>query len=81
MTVATAKLTSKYQITIPAEVRQRLHLKAGDLVYLAIENDQVHLRSVPESWTSSTRGLGAEMWRRAGGVRAIEEERDAWDDE
>ncbi len=80
MTLATAKLTEKYQITIPTEVRRRLGLKAGDLVYLAVEGDQVALRSVPEGWTASTRGLGADLWRKEGeGAAAIERERDSWE--
>ncbi len=59
MVVSTAKLTRKHQITIPAEVRDRLHLKAGDVVYLTIEGDQVRLRSLRGRWTEGTRGLGA----------------------
>ena len=80
MTVAAAKLTEKYQITIPTEVRNRLGLKAGDLVYLVIEGDHVALRSVPGGWTASSRGLGAEVWQKdGGGATAIERERESWD--
>jgi AbrB family looped-hinge helix DNA binding protein len=80
MVLATAKLTEKFQITIPTEVRKRLGLKAGDRVYLALEGGQVVLRGAPESWTESTRGLGAELWRAAGGAEAaIERERGSWE--
>lgn len=79
MVVSTAKLTSKYQITLPAAVRRRLRLRAGDVVYLAVEGDQVMLRGVRGGWTEACRGLGAELWRNEGGVAAIEAERDAWD--
>jgi len=79
MVIATAKVTEKFQITIPVAVRQRLGLKAGDAVYLAIEGDQVVLRSAQGGWTESSRGLGAEMWREVGGVDAIERERDSWE--
>jgi len=78
MTLSTAKLTEKYQITIPSEVRRRLGLQAGDLVCLSLEGDRVVLRGVRGGWTESTRGLGAEMWKREGGVEAIERERDSW---
>jgi AbrB family looped-hinge helix DNA binding protein len=78
MTLSTAKLTEKYQITIPSEVRRRLGLRAGDLVCLSLEGDRVVLRGVRGGWTESTRGLGAEMWRKEGGAAAIERERDSW---
>jgi hypothetical protein len=57
---------------------RRLGLRAGDLVSLSLENDRVVLRSVRGGWTESTRGLGAEMWRKEGGAAAIERERDSW---
>lgn len=79
MVISRAKLTDKYQITIPAEVRRRLHLEAGDVVYLAVEGDRVMLRGLRGGWTEASRGLGAELWRREGGVEAIETERDSWD--
>ncbi len=79
--LASAKLTEKYQITIPSEVRRKLGLQPGDLVYLVVEGDQVLLRATPESWTGSSRGLGAELWsREGGGTAAIERERESWRD-
>jgi antitoxin PrlF len=33
------KLTSKYQATIPKEVREKLHLKAGDSIVFQFMND------------------------------------------
>lgn len=80
MAIAAAKLTDKYQITIPAEVRRRLGLKAGDLVYLVVEEGRVVLRGTRGSWTESSRGLGAEVWKEAGGGEAaIQRERDSWE--
>lgn len=79
MVVATARLTNKFQITIPAEVRRRLHLAAGDTVTLAVDGKQVTLSAMRGGWTEASRGLGAEMWRQAGGGKAIEAERASWD--
>lgn len=39
-------LTQKHQATIPKEVRERLHLKAGDKIVFSIENDRVYLQKV-----------------------------------
>ncbi|HEY8021531.1 MAG TPA: AbrB/MazE/SpoVT family DNA-binding domain-containing protein [Thermoanaerobaculia bacterium] len=80
MILSAAKLTDKHQITIPAEVRRRLGLAAGDVVILALEADQVVLRAERGGWTQSSRGLGAELWRReGGGEAAIERERESWE--
>ncbi|MCG6869705.1 MAG: AbrB/MazE/SpoVT family DNA-binding domain-containing protein [Gammaproteobacteria bacterium] len=44
MTTDTARLTTKYQATIPARVRQALDLKAGEVIAFEIENGVVRLR-------------------------------------
>ncbi len=81
MVIAQAKLTRKHQITIPAEARRQLGLAPGDTVFLALEDGQIILRALPQGWTESYRGLGAELWAdQGGGARAIEAERGAWDD-
>lgn len=41
-----AKITSKGQITLPAAVRQALHVGSGDVVTFEIQKDGVHV--VPE---------------------------------
>ena len=40
----TAKLTSKFQTTVPTPVRKLLQLKAGDLVGFEIDGNEVRLR-------------------------------------
>jgi len=77
--IASVKLTSKFQVTIPAAVRRRLGIEAGDVVILTVEGGEVILRAAKGGWTESSRGLGAEVWkRRGGGVAAVERERDSW---
>lgn len=44
MKTAKSKLTSKYQATIPQEVRELLLLKKGDEVVFEIESGQVVVR-------------------------------------
>jgi len=82
MKTGVAKLTRKFQITIPAAVRKRLVLEPGDRVWFEVDGDRVVLSVIPGSFTEHVCGLGAEMWRAAGGVRkVIEEERRSWGDE
>ncbi len=81
MVLATAKLTSKYQITIPAEARQRLGVKEGDYVDLVVEGNQLVLKAAQGSWVERTKGLGKELWEAEGGAEAaIRRERDSWGD-
>ncbi len=43
----TAKLTSKYQATVPTEIRKHLHLKKKDkIVYELLEDGTVILRKI-----------------------------------
>ena len=44
MPTETARLTTKYQATIPARVRKALNLKAGEVIAFEIENGVVRLR-------------------------------------
>lgn len=78
MKLATAKLNERFQITIPAAVRRKLGLKAGDRVLLMLESGEVVLRAASGGWTESSRGLGQELWREAGGPAAIDRERKSW---
>lgn len=80
MVIASAKLTRKYQITLPAQIRKRLDLKAGDVVYLTYdEHGEVVLRGMRGGWVAGSRGLGEELWREAGGGETvIQAERESW---
>jgi len=44
--VFVAKLTSKFQITIPVDIRRRLGLHQGDAVVIDLEGDKAVLRPV-----------------------------------
>ncbi len=79
MIVSSAKLTEKYQITIPSEVRRRLGLESGDVVLLRLDDQTVTLESAKGGWCAALRGLGAEIWQEAGGAAAIEREREGWE--
>jgi AbrB family looped-hinge helix DNA binding protein len=43
-TTATSRLTTKYQATIPAPVREALQVDAGDTIAFDIEDGQIRLR-------------------------------------
>ncbi|MHB1908334.1 MAG: AbrB/MazE/SpoVT family DNA-binding domain-containing protein [Nitrososphaerales archaeon] len=41
--LGTSKLSHKFQITIPKEVRDRFKLKAGEIIIFSDENDKLVL--------------------------------------
>ena len=41
-----SKVTTKYQATIPLEVREKLGIRQGDMVAFELENGSVRLRRV-----------------------------------
>jgi AbrB family looped-hinge helix DNA binding protein len=43
-TTSTSKLTTKYQATIPAPVREALQVEAGDTIAFDIEDGEIRLR-------------------------------------
>jgi antitoxin PrlF len=42
--IQTSRLTSKYQATVPTQVRAALQLKAGDLIGFEIAGNEVRLK-------------------------------------
>ena len=43
-----ARISSKYQITIPKRIREALSLNAGDRLYIALEGSKIVLRTFPK---------------------------------
>ena len=75
----TSRLTKKYQITLPVEVRKQLGLKAGDLVVIALEGGRAVLTPIHGSFTDHLTGLGKEVWKAlGGGEQFLKGEREAW---
>ncbi|RMF80543.1 MAG: AbrB/MazE/SpoVT family DNA-binding domain-containing protein [Nitrospirae bacterium] len=79
-TARVATLTSKSQITIPAEVRRRLGIGPGDRVVLEVEGERAILRPLRGGFTERSEGLGRAVWAREGGAAAyLESERGQWE--
>ena len=73
------KLTSKYQITIPAKIRKSLHIQKGDYLHLEVEKGMVIMRPIPQSYTEYMAGLGKSVWKKlGGGEKYIRRERKSW---
>lgn len=76
------KLTSKFQITIPADIRRRLGLHQGDAVVIDLEGNKAVLRPVHGGHVQRMSGLGKDVWAKLGGGGAyLQSERESWGQE
>ncbi len=80
MKAMTAKLSTRGQVVLPKEVRERLDLKEGDTLFVEVEDSSIRLIPLPRDFAKRTRGLGQEMWQKVGGGEAyLKRERESWD--
>ena len=54
--IATAKLSSKHQITLPVAMVRRLGLEPGDRLAVKVEEDRIILRPQPKNWVEYYHG-------------------------
>jgi AbrB family looped-hinge helix DNA binding protein len=78
MQAIAAKVSSKYQVVIPKEVRESLHLQPQDTLLFLLDGDMVVLRPRPASFTDVMRGLHQELWPDPD--EWLEEERSSWEE-
>ncbi|MDA4123544.1 MAG: AbrB/MazE/SpoVT family DNA-binding domain-containing protein [Thaumarchaeota archaeon] len=77
MEVSVGSVTSKGQITIPKEVRDKLHLKSGDKVLFSIEDGEAKIRKVEhEKLSALLKRQGA--WEGEGSVEFQRRLREEW---
>jgi AbrB family looped-hinge helix DNA binding protein len=80
MKTLAVKVSSRGQVVLPKEIRQKFDIKRGDTIVFILEGDAVRIFPKPESYARYTRGLGKDMWAKlGGGERFIREERASWD--
>lgn len=72
------RLSSKNQIVIPKEVRQRLHIGAGDQLFVQIADGTVVMIPRPKSYARHTLGVGKKVWKGEA-AETVRKERAAWD--
>lgn len=75
------KLSQKYQLVVPSDVRRAMHLDAGSLLSIEpIDDDRALLIRYPQRYATSLRGLGKQVWKTLGGTRRyIQTERAVWE--
>ncbi len=68
-------LSSKNQIVVPREARQRLKLKAGDKLEVVVRGKSVVLFRKPRSYADALMGIARGMYPEG----YLDKERQSWD--
>ncbi len=74
----TIKISSKYQIVIPREAREKLNLKAGDRLIIKANNEKIIIYPQPKSYAKYALGLGKEIWQGIDATEYVKKERETW---
>jgi AbrB family looped-hinge helix DNA binding protein len=70
-----ATLSSKNQIVIPREAREKLGVRPGDKLLVVVQGDSVIVMQKPKSYRVAIRGLGRGVYPAG----YLEKERQSWD--
>lgn len=77
--MATSKLSKKYQITVPKEVRKKLNLKKGSKVSIKGKGPDKAVLEPVDNLVERYKGLGKKVWEKLGGAdNYLKQERDSW---
>jgi len=71
-------VSSKYQIVIPREVRDKLNLKTGDKLIIKANNEKIIIYPQPKSYAKYALGLGREVWQGIDVIEYVKKERQTW---
>ena len=75
--MSTAILSSKSQLVLPAEIRRKLGIHAGDRLIVEVEGDHAVIRKAPISDVAALAAYRSGTWRNY--TDKLEEARDEWD--
>jgi len=78
MDAVTARLSSKYQVVIPKQIRELLGLEPRDSVLFLVDGETVILRPQPANFTETLRGLHQDLWPDPDAW--LEQERSSWEE-
>lgn len=76
--VTRVKVSSRFQIAMPAEARKRLGIERGDTFLVEVRDRSIVLLPEPKDYAQALRGLHREVWDGVDVQEYIDHERDAW---
>lgn len=72
------KVSSRYQIAVPAEARKRLGIQRGDRLLVEVRDGSLLLLPEPRDYPRHLRGLHREVWEGVEPQEYVGQEREAW---
>jgi len=75
----TVTLSSKNQIVVPREARDRLNIGPGKELLVLCKDDRIVLIPKPRNFAKHMAGLHKEIWRAVGADAYLREERGGWE--
>lgn len=73
--ITTIRISSKNQIVVPKEARERLKLKKGSTLLVLVKDDRLVLIPKPANYVKKLQGLGKEIWQKDRGYLMRERKR------
>ena len=77
--MATVTLSSKHQIVVPREARDKLKIGPGEELLALCKEDRLVLIPKPRDYVRRTAGLHKEIWQGGGAASYLADERGSWD--
>ena len=74
----TVTLSSKNQIVVPKEAREKLNIGPGQELLVLVREDRIVLIPRPQDFVSRMAGLHKDVWTEVDTDSYLEEERDSW---
>jgi len=71
-------MSSKNQIVVPSEAREKLHLNAGAQLLVLCKDDRIVLIPKPDDFVERLKGLHGGMWQGTDVSEYIRTERESW---
>ncbi len=72
------KVSKKYQIAVPSEVRKQLGIRSGDELLVELRDGYAVLLPEPGDYSRRLRGLHREVWQGVEPQDYVSQEREAW---
>ena len=72
------KVSSRYQIAVPAAARKRLQITRGDRLLVDVRDGYLVLIPEPRDYSKRLRGLHREVWEGVEPQEYVRQEREAW---